>query len=210
MTVQVHARSAVRIAFEGITPMLEPASARGDAPFWSQPVAAIAAARDQTAFRRLFGHFGPRVKAYLMRTGSDAAQAEDLVQEVMASVWRRAETFDPRQSNVGTWIFTIARNKRIDAFRRERRPEIDWNDPLLVPGEEPGADEGMELEQTAKRVKEALKLLPPEQAALLKMAFYEDKSHSVIAAESGLPLGTVKSRLRLAFAKLRQSLRDER
>lgn len=190
--------------------MLEPASARGDAPDWSEIVNAVAVARDQAAFRRLFAHFGPRVKAYLMRTGSDAAQAEDLVQEVMASVWRRAETFDPRQSNAGTWIFTIARNKRIDAFRREKRPEIDLNDPLLVPGDQPGADEEMEQEQTAIRVKAAMKTLPAEQAALLQMAFYEDKSHSVIAAESGLPLGTVKSRLRLAFAKLRLSLRDER
>jgi RNA polymerase sigma-70 factor (ECF subfamily) len=191
--------------------MLEPVSARADLPpDWTAALAAVATARDETAFRRLFAHFGPRVKAYLMRTGSDAAQAEDLVQEVMASVWRRAETFDPRQSNVGTWIFTIARNKRIDAFRRERRPEFDPNDPLLVPDDEPGADAAMEQAQTAVSVRTAMRMLPPEQAALLQMAFYEDKSHSVIAAECGLPLGTVKSRLRLAFAKLRQSLRDER
>lgn len=190
--------------------MLEPASGPSDAPDWSASLAAVAAVRDQAAFRRLFAHFGPRVKAYLMRTGSDASQAEDLVQEVMSSVWRRAETFDPRQSTVSTWIFTIARNKRIDAFRREKRPEIDLNDPMLVPDDQPGADEEMEQEQTARRVKAAMKTLPSEQAALLQMAFYEDKSHSVIAAECGLPLGTVKSRLRLAFAKLRQSLRDER
>jgi RNA polymerase sigma-70 factor (ECF subfamily) len=210
MTMLVHSRSAVRIAFKGIPPMLEPASGREDMPDWSAILAAVAADRDQAAFRLLFTHFGPRVKAYLMRTGSDASQAEDLVQEVMSSVWRRAETFDPRQSNVGTWIFTIARNKRIDAFRREKRPEIDLNDPLLVPDDQRGADEEMEQEQTARRVKSAMKTLPTEQAALLQMAFYEDKSHSVIAAECGLPLGTVKSRLRLAFAKLRQNLRDER
>ncbi len=166
-------------------------------------ILAVGARQDRAAFGALFSHFAPRVKAYLARTGSDQATADELTQEVMLLVWRKAERFDPRQATASTWIFTIARNKRIDRFRRERQADIDFEDPIFIPEPETPPDRSLELAQQARTIAAAVQALPEEQAALLKMAFYDGKSHSVIAAEIGLPLGTVKSRLRLALGRLR-------
>jgi len=170
-------------------------------------ILAVARERDRVAFGALFGHFAPRLKAFLMRQGAEAGSAEELVQEVMLLVWRRADTFDPRQANASTWIFTIARNKRIDLLRREKRPELDADDPALVPAPAEPADRLFESWQDGERLRTALKTLPPEQAELLHMAYFEDKAHSTIAAERGIPLGTVKSRLRLAMERLRKQLK---
>jgi RNA polymerase sigma factor (sigma-70 family) len=170
---------------------------------------AIGRERDRGAFARLFGHFAPRVRAYLLRLGADRATADELLQEVMLMVWRRADTFDPAQASAGTWIFAIARNKRIDGIRRERRPQIDPDDPALVPEAETPADRIVEADQDGRRLRVAIATLPPEQAELLRMAFYEDKAHSEIAEASGLPLGTVKSRIRLALGRLRRELKDD-
>lgn len=167
---------------------------------------AVAARRDRQAFGALFGHFAPRIKAYLMRSGSDADQAEELVQECMTIVWRKADSFDPAQASVATWMFTIARNKRIDGYRRARRPELDPEDPALLPEAETPADRVVEASQVADRLARAMATLPVEQAEMLRMAFYEDKAHSEIAAETNLPLGTVKSRLRLAMGRMRKAL----
>lgn len=164
--------------------------------------------RDRDAFAALFGHFAPRLKAYLRRQGCDAGGAEELVQEVMLLVWRRAETYDPAQASASTWVFTIARNKRIDVLRREQRPEIDPDDPTLVPEPPDAADDRVEARETTGRLRAALKTLPPEQAELLRLAYFEDKPHSMISVEQGLPLGTVKSRLRLAMERLRKAMRD--
>lgn len=173
-------------------------------------MADIAERRDKGSFRRLFDHFAPRLRAYLRRLGSVDASAEELVQEVMLTVWRRAGQYDPRRAGVATWIFTIARNRRIDLLRRERRPELDPNDPALVPAEPKAADDRVAARENEVALRNAIKTLPQEQASLLHMAFFEDKSHSVIAAELSLPLGTVKSRLRLAIQKLRVSLEELR
>ena len=169
---------------------------------------AVGRDRDRAAFAALFGHFAPRLKAYLRRQGCDAGGAEELVQEVMLLVWRRAETYDPAQASASTWVFTIARNKRIDRLRREQRPEIDPDDPALVPDPLETADHRVEARQANGRLRAALKALPPEQAEMLRLAYFEDKPHSVIALERGIPLGTVKSRLRLAMDRLRRALRD--
>jgi RNA polymerase sigma-70 factor (ECF subfamily) len=169
---------------------------------------AVARDRDRVAFSRLFGHFAPRVKAYLRRLGTDAPVAEELVQEVMLLVWRRAETFDPTQSSAATWVFTIARNRRIDALRRGQRPEFDPDDPMLVAEPALSADRVVEAAETAGRLRQALADLPPEQADLLRLAYFEDMPHSSISAARSLPLGTVKSRLRLALERLRKTLRD--
>jgi RNA polymerase sigma-70 factor (ECF subfamily) len=169
---------------------------------------AIAQSADRSAFSTLFQAFAPRVKAYLMRLGSDSGTAEELAQDVMLTVWRKAATFDRTQSAVSTWIFTIARNRRIDLIRRTRRPELDPTDPALLPEPEVAADEKMTVDERDQRLRAALGDLPPEQIALLQQAFYGDKSHSEIAEATGLPLGTVKSRLRLAFSKLRKVLED--
>lgn len=170
-------------------------------------MARVAQQRDRTAFGRLFDHFAPRLKAFLLRQGATAAAAEELAQEAMLTVWRRAEVYDPAQATLSTWIFTIARNKRIDLLRRERRPELDPNDPLLVP-ESPSVERSLGALEEAALVRRALQQLPPEQAALVRMAYYEEKVHTVIAAETGLPLGTVKSRLRLALQRLAKLLKE--
>lgn len=169
---------------------------------------AVGRRQDRAAFAALFGHFAPRVKSYLRRLGCEAGAADELVQEVMLLVWRRAETYDPAAASAATWVFTIARNKRIDVLRREQRPEIDPNDPLLVPEPTESAHQRVESRQETGRLRAALKELPPDQADMLRMAYFEDKPHSVISAEQGIPLGTVKSRLRLAMDRLRKVLRD--
>jgi RNA polymerase sigma-70 factor (ECF subfamily) len=172
-------------------------------------IIAIGATGDRSAFAALFAHFAPRVKAYLMRTGSDSSGADELTQEVMLLVWRKAARYDPAQSNAATWIYTIARNKRIDKFRRERPVAFDLDDPTLTPEPERLPDHRLETAEQARILTAAIGSLPEEQAALLKLAFYEGKSHSVIAAEAKLPLGTVKSRLRLALARLRTHIGTE-
>jgi RNA polymerase sigma-70 factor (ECF subfamily) len=146
------------------------------------------------------------VKGYLLRLGLDDAQAEELAQEVMTAVWRKAATFDRRQASAATWIFRIARNRRIDAFRRERRSTLDAHDPIFQPPAETGPDGAAETADREAQVRRALADLPPEQRELVRVAFYDDLSHSQIAAKTGLPLGTVKSRLRLAIAKLKLGL----
>ena len=171
-------------------------------------LALIAARQDRAAFIRLFGHFAPRLKAYLLRLGTDGAGAEDLVQDVMLTVWRRAAQFDPAKAGAATWIYTIARNRRIDVIRRERRPEPDEKDLGWAPSSHEAADQRVEAKQHEKRLHQAVRLLPAEQADLLRLAYFQDKSHSEIAAALSLPLGTVKSRLHLAMAKLRDALED--
>jgi RNA polymerase sigma factor (sigma-70 family) len=166
---------------------------------------AVSEARDRVAFGRIFAFYGPRVKAYLRRLGAEDAAAEDLTQEVMLSIWRRAHQFDRSRAALSTWVYTIARNKRIDALRRERRPDFDLEDPSLVPDDDtaPRGDRHTEAEQSRRHVMHAVAQLPDEQAQLLRIFYFEEKPHSQIAEELGLPLGTVKSRLRLALAKLR-------
>lgn len=172
-------------------------------------VAAVGDSRDREAFAELFAYFAPRIKGYLMKSGATAGQAEDLAQEAMIMVWRRAATYDPAKAAAVTWVFTIARNKRIDALRREKRPDYDSQDPALVPAPPPEADQVLARAQQADGLARAVAKLPPEQAELVKMAYFEDKAHGQIAAETKLPLGTVKSRLRLALARLRRSVAEE-
>jgi RNA polymerase sigma-70 factor (ECF subfamily) len=166
----------------------------------------VAQDRDRTAFAQLFAYFAPRVKSYLLRLGAADGLAEDIAQEVMVTVWRKAGLFDRRQASVSTWIFRIARNRRIDAFRRDAKPALDPEDPLLSPAPETPPDEAIEAQEREAAVRDALQTLPPEQVEMLQLAFFEGLSHSEIAEARGLPLGTVKSRLRLAFDKLRAKL----
>jgi len=170
----------------------------------------VAQLRDRVAFGQLFGHFAPRLKGYLIRLGCDAGTAEELVQDVMLTVWRRAESFDAAQAGVATWIYTIARNRRIDRLRSERHPTFDPSDPLLVPDEAENAEQGIETAEREHSLRSAITRLPKEQARLLQMAFFEDQPHSGIAAATRLPLGTVKSRIRLALARLRRELGPDR
>jgi RNA polymerase sigma-70 factor (ECF subfamily) len=171
-------------------------------------ISAVALQRDRSAFIRLFALYGPRIKGYLIRQCAEPATAEDLTQEVMLTVWRRAHQFDRAKAGASTWIFTIARNRRIDGLRRTRRPEFDPNDPALVPDTDASADEMVDAGQRNKRLHSAITALPTAQATLLRLAYFEDKSHSIIAKELSIPLGTVKSRLRLAMEKLRGALEE--
>lgn len=172
-------------------------------------VEAIAARRDRDAFARLFKHFAPRLKGFGIRRGTDPASSEELAQETMLTVWRKAETFDPRRATVSTWIFTIVRNKRIDLFRRTGHADADLDEARETVYEGPSADEELNKVQASLALRKAMKVLPEDQAAVLQKAFFEDKSHSIIAEELGLPLGTVKSRIRLALARLRGALPED-
>ncbi len=170
---------------------------------------AVAVDRDKDAFAQLFTFFAPRLKAYLLRLGANDSQAEELAQDVMVTVWRKADLFDRTQASASTWIFRIARNRRIDALRRQSKPDLDPYDPSLLPPSEVAPDEAVSASEQEARVHAAITELPPEQLELLQLAFFEGLSHRDIADRSGVPLGTVKSRLRLAFAKLRGKLSDE-
>lgn len=172
-------------------------------------VIAVSERRDRAAFSGLFAHFAPRVKAYLIRHGATNEAAEELAQETLLRVWRKAHLFDPSVAAPSTWIFRIARNLRIDRIRRERRPEFDPEDPALVREADPAADQIIETDQEGARVRAAIDMLPPDQKQAILLSFFEDKPHREIADELGLPLGTVKSRIRLAFARVRQTLGDE-
>ncbi|MEP4378430.1 MAG: sigma-70 family RNA polymerase sigma factor [Alphaproteobacteria bacterium] len=180
---------------------------QGEAPDWSEVMRAVAD-RDREAFATLFRHFAPRVKSYMLRLGSDDSQAEELAQETMASVWRKAAQFDPARAAASTWIFTIARNLRIDTFRRINRPALDPHDPALVPNPPPQGDAVLEQKQIAAQIRSALATLPEDQRRVLHMSFFDEQSHSQIAAALDLPLGTVKSRIRLAFGRVKATIGD--
>lgn len=173
---------------------------------FSRLIAKVAQDRDRQAFEDLFDHFAPRLKAYLMRLGSDAATAEELAQEVMITLWRKAGLFDATRATAATWLFRIARNRRIDSLRRDRSALFDAEDPSLRPAAPEDQDDELDARMREARVREAMKELPEEQADLIRRAFFSGLSHSQIADETGLPLGTVKSRIRLAFTRLRRIL----
>ena len=168
---------------------------------------AIARDGDRAAFVALFHHFAPRVKAYLLRLGLPAPRAEDLAQETMLMVWRKAAQFDPATTGAAAWIFTIARNLRIDAARRERLIADD-RDPLEDAPPPAPADNLLDADQRARRLHAALAHLPPEQMDVLRLSFFDDRPHAEIERALGIPLGTVKSRLRLAIGRLRGLLED--
>jgi len=176
-------------------------------PKLSELIVAIGERKDREAFATLFNHFAPRVKSYLMRLGAGPEAAEELAQETLFTVWRRAEAYDPGRSAASTWIFTIARNLRIDLARRNRRPVLT-KDPF-EPSDGPLSPESAlgALQNTAK-ITAAVALLSPEQSQVIRLAFLSDKPHTEIAKVLGVPLGTVKSRIRLAMARLRGLLEE--
>jgi RNA polymerase sigma-70 factor (ECF subfamily) len=176
----------------------------GAGPDFAGLMLAVRDKGDRAAYGIVFQHFAPRVKAFLMKSGSDAALAEELAQDVMVTVWHKSAQFDPARASLSTWIFTIARNRRIDYFRRARRPEpedLDWGAT-----EEPDAADMYQAAEETRRLGAALSTLPEPQRALIERAYYGDLSHSEIAAQTGLPLGTIKSRIRLALERLRQNM----
>lgn len=175
---------------------------------WDRLLLRVGSDRDRFAFKKLYEHFAPRLKSFLLRIGSDMSAAEEICQESMIMVWRRAETFNPESAGASTWIFTIARNKRIDKLRKDNRPLPDLNDPSFFQIPVDKSDDILQRVEEEKKIKNALKNLPPEQAKLILSAYYEEKSHRKIADETNLPLGTVKSRIRLAINRLRSQLEE--
>ncbi len=171
-------------------------------------IEAIVKHGDREAFACLFDYFAPRLKAYYRKGGIEAMLAEDMAQEAMLSVWRHAAKFSPDVGSPSTWIFTIARNVMIDALRRQKSRSGDLSDPSLQPAPIETADDLIDAQQRYRHLKAGLSKLPEEQATVLKMAFFDHKAHGEIAAETGLPLGTVKSRIRLAMQRLRNELGD--
>lgn len=173
-------------------------------------IEAIATRQDRASFAELFRYFGPRVKAFLMRGGSDSETAQEVAQEALILVWRKAASFDRTRASASTWIYTIARNKRIDVLRRTGKPAIEAEDWLTIfAPEEEGADKSVLAGQTYARVKELMEGLSADQLAVIRKAFFEDKTHTAIAEEMKLPLGTVKSRIRLALGRLREKLEED-
>ena len=163
---------------------------------------------DRQAFACLFAHFAPRLKSFLMHAGSTGVQAEELAQEVLVVVWRKAALFDASKASASTWIFTIARNLRVDSLRRAKGidahdDEVDFD---LLEADEPCVEDRLHTSRESERLRGALAQLPPEQQQVLRLAYFDDESHSRISTELGIPLGTVKSRVRLAVAQLRRLL----
>lgn len=164
-------------------------------------------ARDKSAFAKLFDHFAPRLKGMLMRGGLQAGLAEEVVQDTMLSVWHKAHLFDPHRAQVSGWIYQIARNRQIDVLRKERRPV-----PEELKGDDVQEEDALHivaLEQEASRLRRALATLSAEQRVLVEQAYLGDLSHSELHARTGLPLGTIKSRIRLGLKRLRRELEDE-
>jgi RNA polymerase sigma factor (sigma-70 family) len=171
---------------------------------WVASIASIAQHQDQKAFAEVFRHFAPRVKAFLIKSGADHALAEECMQDVMATLWHKANLYDPACASVATWIFTIARNRKIDLLRRYARPEpedLPWG-----PEDAPDQADAIALQQETSKLAEAVRKLPKKQRELIERAYFGDLTHSEIAAETGLPLGTIKSRIRLALERLRHAM----
>jgi RNA polymerase sigma-70 factor (ECF subfamily) len=175
----------------------------------SAALVAVGRGRDREAFAQLFSHFAPRIKSYMMQRGVPDGRAEDLAQETMLTVWRKAGLFDPAKAAAATWIFTIARNLRIDQIRRERHPEVSDDALAAMADDAPLADSVVAAAADGKRLHEAIAALSPEQAEVIRLSFFDDLAHSAIAQRLRLPLGTVKSRLRLAMVKIRNVLNEE-
>ncbi|MDE3177291.1 MAG: sigma-70 family RNA polymerase sigma factor [Pseudomonadota bacterium] len=170
----------------------------------------VARERDRSSYARLFQYFAPRLIGFLARSGVSAADAEEIAQDTLATVWRKAALYDPAQAAVSTWIFTIARNLRIDLARRaaRRRGDDALGAPEIATVE--SAESATLTEERDAKVRAAMTRLSREQATVLRLSFFSEKPHAQIARELGIPLGTVKSRVRLAMAKIRPLLEAER
>lgn len=170
---------------------------------------AIAQRRDRAAFGQLYSFYAPRLKAYLVRRGATVELAEELAQETMLTVWRKASLYEADRASASAWIFTIMRNLRIDQLRRDRLMVGDSENPEEA-DTRPLSDHLIDAARRSVRLRAALATLPPEQAEVVRLSFYDDRPHGEIERALGIPLGTVKSRLRLAVAKLRNLLEGDR
>ena len=183
-----------------------PGDPRPKASEFAACISRIATDRDQSAFEFLFRYFAPRIKSYCLKLGADASAAEEITQEAMVSIWRNAGQFDPSKAAPSTWVFTIARNLVIDRFRKSKRPQFDFNDPALVPDDQPPPDRLIEQSELQENVRQIIETLSLNERNVLMLSFFENLSHFEISRRLSLPVGTVKSRIRLAFGKIRSTL----
>lgn len=170
----------------------------------------VAAHRDRAAFQSLFEFYAPRIKTMLMRMGVTGEVAEDIAQETLFAVWRKADSYDPARAGAAAWIYTIARNLRIDRLRRDNRARLHAVLEIIDQEAPESADGPLDADERERRVRLAIDALSGEQLQVVTLSFFEGLAHGDIASRLGIPLGTVKSRLRLAMARLRQSLDDLR
>jgi RNA polymerase sigma factor (sigma-70 family) len=175
-----------------------------EAALWLQ---SIATKQDKAAFVALFNAFAPKVKAYLRRQGVDSGQADDITQEVMLQVWNRAAQFDVSKARPSTWIYTIARNRLIDMWRAQKNNLVEFNDPAYLPETSYDQIHAIDSEQEASTLRNAVAELSNEQRTIIEESYFEERSHRMIAKARKIPLGTVKSRLRLALDHLRQKVK---
>jgi len=189
----------------------KPNGATSDAARWPALIEAVAARGDREAFATLFEYFAPRIKTYMRRSGASEQTADELAQEALLAVWSKAKLFDPKSVGAAAWIFTIARNLRIDSIRREKRTGTDYTveiDPEFHIDNGPHPDASLAASQLESRVQTALAELSEDQLRVVELSFFEEKAHAEIAQTLRIPLGTVKSRLRLAMNRLRGLLGD--
>jgi RNA polymerase sigma-70 factor, ECF subfamily len=185
--------------------------AKTDRIDWARLISAIATDKDRSAFAELFEYFAPRIKSFMQRSGVGEAVAEELAQEAMLVVWRKAALFDPASTGAAAWIFTIARNLRIDAHRREKRGGVTETSDVAIEfrvDDSPQPDSKLAATQSEQRVRAALSQLSSDQMRVVELSFFEEQAHAEIAKLLGIPLGTVKSRLRLAMTRLRNLLSE--
>ncbi|WP_128929474.1 sigma-70 family RNA polymerase sigma factor [Bradyrhizobium guangxiense] len=178
---------------------------------WADLIGRVASVGDGEAFRLLFEHFAPRIKGLMLKGGCSPDEAEEIAQSTMIAVWRKAHQFDPATAGAPAWIFTIARNLRIDLFRHRARAERLGTSAELpdAPDQAEGADILISRGQDAARIASAIKQLSAEQSTVVRLSFIEERPHPEIASALGIPLGTVKSRIRLAMNRLRDILDEE-
>ncbi len=187
-------------------PDAAPKPSSEEAVRWLQ---AISAERSRDAFERLYGQFAPKLKSYMIRQGADPATADDLAQETMVQVWRKAEQYDPAKAAPAAWIYRVARNLQIDRLRRRKLHEVELTAEADRPDEGPGGHERADERPDADRLRELVDTLPDDQLDVVRLAFFEGLSHSEIGQRLCIPLGTVKSRMRLAFGKLRAAMGEQ-
>jgi len=175
---------------------------------WADLIGRVASRRDQEAFKALFEHFAPRIKGLMLKLGCNADEAEEIAQGALIAIWRKADQFDPASTGAAAWIFTIARNLRIDSLRRTARAGRLGTDAELADSPDPAepADILISRVENAVRVKAAIERLSAEQSKVIQLSFIEEQPHPEIASQLGIPLGTVKSRIRLAMNRLRELL----
>lgn len=190
-----------------VEPKTDPDKAFSEQTQW---MLAVRDGRDKAAFAQLFDFYAPRLKGFVIRAGAQAGQADDIVQDVMLTLWRKAHLYDPGRAQVSAWIYQIARNRQIDIVRRERRPLPEALVPETEAGDGPEAGQVMALEQEADKLREALSRLAPAQREMIERAYLGELSHTEIREATGLPLGTIKSRIRLGLERLRHELKDLR